>query len=292
MPKNKYHLTIFGGRTNSHWQCFQEMHNLVFWSLMDLGCDVSVQRNHIDTERVNIIFGWHEFHGPEHPVSVIRDNQCILFQGEQITQGGRPLPDWYFQSLIDSAATWDYSADHIQILKHNNVRAFHVPPSWHQRAKTITSLEEKESDVLFCGAKNLRRDYITKAIGVLCRVKVLADTYGAERDDAMAKTHLVLNVHYYPSQTLELLRISHALSNEIPVVSEISETNPYGDGIAMVSYRKLPAVVLALLSDKEKRTELARRGHETIQESLMVDVVRSALIESGFEAEDSVALVS
>jgi hypothetical protein len=278
-----YHITIVEPEGDPHWRCFVEIAKSIRCSLEDLGLEVTWDNNHIHNERVNIIFNWHMWSGARHPIEIIRQNRCILFQGEQIMQGGRPLPDWYFQSLIEADAVWDYSVEHIRILKHNKVKAFHVQPGYHPVLETIAPREKKEYDVLFIGSSNLRRQFMCSLLEPLCKLKWLTSSYGRERDADIAKARLVLNTHFYTAQTLELVRLAHLLTNRIPVISEVSDNNPYGDGIEMVEYRELPKTILGYLNNPSRLQQLAQRGYDAIIQQPMTRFVAQALVDSEME---------
>jgi hypothetical protein len=81
--------------------------------------------------------------------------------------------------------------------------------------------EEEDLDVLFYGALNERRRRVLEdCLARGLRVEHLFGVYGAARDRFIARAKLVLNVHFYPTQIFEAIRVSYLLSNRKVVLSE------------------------------------------------------------------------
>lgn len=276
----KYHVTIVRHMSNQFALCFREMSRLIQWGLQELGHDCTRNENQFAEDRTNIIFGLHEWWKPSNPLEVIRDYDCIIYQAEQLAPGGRRMPDWYFGALHHANAVWDYSPDNIGLLNLNGVKACHVPPAWHEKYEPIDNVwdQEKTIDALFMGALNGRRQYMLTLIGNLVdEVHVLTSTWGLERDEFMAKAKVLLNIHFYGSQTLELLRISHAINSGIPVVSEAANSNPYEDGICMVPYQDIPKAYLKLANSPQLMREQGQRGQDVFRATSMAETIQRAL---------------
>lgn len=284
-PPQKFHIATIRPEGIRFPLCFQPMAKLLQAGLRDLGYEVTRRENHLvdDEDTVNIVFGWHMWptgkkEKPPHPFLMLRNYRAILYQAEQIMPDGRELPDWYFASLKRAEGCWDYSSDHVEFMESQNLEPRHVPPAYHPSMETIDyDGTPKDIDVLFYGAMNPRRSFICHLLEQVCNTKVLVDVWGSELEDFIARSKLVLNVHYYPSQTLERLRISQLLANGVPVISEISENNPYGDGIKMVTYHDLLKTVMHYLRNDDERIALGLAGQEIFKQTLMVDVLRAAL---------------
>ena len=54
--------------------------------------------------------------------------------------------------------------------------------------------------------------------------------YGAERDRLIARSRLVLNVHYFPTHIFEMIRVSYLLANRTAVVAGAIRSGPPGIG--------------------------------------------------------------
>lgn len=288
----KFNITIIRPPGNRFPLCFLEMAKSIQWALQDLGHDVQRKENHIDADRTNIVFSWHDWwQDPSdpamHPVRVLRDNEMIIYQGEQLAPGGRSMPEWYLQGLREAAAVWEYSPDHIQLLLANDCNVKHVPPGWHPNQRTIDyENTPKTIDACFVGALNPRREFLMKLLGTLCRTAVLCDVWGQERDQILAASKLVANIHFYESQTLETLRLSHCLANSIPVFSEPSPINPYDDGIQCVNYRDMAKEVLFWIDNEPSLRRIGKNGHDIYCRTTMVEIVEAALMESPAVADE------
>jgi len=276
----KFHITTIREPQNMFPMCFREMARLLQWGLESAGHEVTRAENSFQEGRTNIIFGFHEWFKPtENPLAYIRDYDCIIYQAEQLAPGGRQMPDWYFGALHHCKAVWDYSQDNVDIAHRNGITSIHVPPAWHPKYTPIDNVgDQQDIDVLFMGALNGRRSFAVQLLGHLFdEVHVLQSTWGMERDEFMARAKILLNVHFYKSQTLELLRISHALNSGIPVVSEESPSNPWPNAIEAVPYEGLARKVMELLHSPNELIELGLRGQEVFHSTSMTDVVTQAL---------------
>ena len=58
-------------------------------------------------------------------------------------------------------------------------------------------------------------------------VQVLVGIYGAERDEYIARSKVILSVSFYASNILESTRVVHALANGKAVVAECSDQTEY-----------------------------------------------------------------
>lgn len=276
VDQDRYHVTIIRPKGNNFPLCYKEHAKAIQAGLQDLGLDCTFRENRLEEDRINIVFGWHMW-SKEHPLLTLRRYRIILYQGEQLAAGGRLMPDWYFRSMKEALAVWDYSQENIITLKPHGYAAQLVPPGWHERCAMIPRDVEQDIDVLFVGVLNLRREFMLKLLGSVCNCQALVDVWGEDRDSMIARSKIVLNIHYYSAATLELLRLGHLLANGVPVISEESDSNPYGDGIEMVPYRSLLPAVLQLLMDDKKREALGQRGRDAFERTPIVDCLSEAL---------------
>jgi hypothetical protein len=281
----KFHITMYRHVDNKYPYCFREMMRLIQWGLQEMGHDCTRSENSVHKDRTNIIFGFHEWWWPlKNPLEVIRDYDCIIYQAEQLSPGGRQMPDWYHGAMRHAKAVWEYSPDNLAILHRNGIPAVHVPPAWTPKYKAIDDIDtvQKDIDAVFMGAVNPRRQFALQLMGALVdEVHVLQSVWGDERDEYMARSKMMVNIHFYQSQTLELLRISHALNSAIPVVSEYSPSNPWEDAIKMVAYEHLGRAVVELSYSQEQRKKLGRRGQDAFRSVRIEDILEKALDSDG-----------
>lgn len=279
---DKYHVTTIRHPENTFPFCFREMSRLIQWGLQELGADCTRSENHFAEDRVNVVFGFHEwFHADRNPLQVIADHEVIIYQAEQLQPGGRKMPDWYFAAMQHCRDVWDYSLDNVAILQQNDFKVAHVPPAWHEKYDSIHREGEiKDTDVIFTGALNPRRQFMLAQLSQFCSCHALTQCWGMERDEYLARCKIGLNLHYYASQTLELLRIAHMLNSAIPVISEPADNNLWEGGLLMVPYQEICATVVRLLQNNEERLELGLKGQEVFRATSMADVIQKALSRS------------
>lgn len=187
--------------------------------LRRLGADVSLTKNRLRDDAVNLVFGAHL----GFPAEWTRRFCCIFVNLEQLGDGGAAVTPEYL-SLLRDAAVVDYDAE--------NVRAY----SAHPDDATIVSLgyaqyldeqpalpiEQRPIDLLFFGSVNPRREaFIRRIEGCGVQVSLLdRPLYGPERDAFVLQSKAVLNCHFYESARFEQVRAFHCLSLGTPVISE------------------------------------------------------------------------
>ena len=78
-------------------------------------------------------------------------------------------------------------------------------------------------DVLFYGSFNARRQKILDALrdrGLT--VKAVFGVFGADLDQLIARSKVVINIHFYDNGRLEMIRLFDLLANGRTIVSELN----------------------------------------------------------------------
>ena len=99
-------------------------------------------------------------------------------------------------------------------------RPTYVPIGYVPELTRIAPAPE-DIDVLFYGALSERRYAVLRDLhdrGL--RVKWLLGAFGASRDAWIARSKIVINVHYWEAKIFEIARVSYLLANRRAVVSE------------------------------------------------------------------------
>jgi hypothetical protein len=108
----------------------------------------------------------------------------------------------------------------------------------------------------------------------------LFGVYGEQRDAIIARSKLVLNIHYYPAKIFEIVRISWLLANAVCVVSEDSPLDSalesVQDGIVQAPYDRLVETCRKMIDDGTW-APMARRGLEVFRKNRQADFLRAAL---------------
>lgn len=203
----------------------------------------------------------------------------IAYQTEQI----RSECNWVskdYVNLLRTCEVWDYSRENIKALKTHGINAKFVPIRYMPCMTKFTSLpdSEKDIDVLFYGSTNARRIKILndlRAAGV--KTSKIFNVYGAERDAYIARSKIVLNMHFFENGIFEIFRCAHLFAHSKCVVSEFgcdSDLDTMYGPSAVLSYTKdIVETCLKLLHDDKRRRDTEIEAFEnfktpTLAESL------------------------
>jgi hypothetical protein len=262
---------------------FNEVAEALHHGLSALGHD-SVLTNRLDLdERRTIVLGSNLLvqYGLEPP------KDPIFYNLEQL---GDDLP-WMtmpeFVDLFRRYPHWDYSQANIEYLAALGLpRPTYVPIAYVPELTRIAPAAE-DIDILFYGALNGRRYAVLKELhdrGL--RVKWLPGVYGKSRDAWIARSKVVLNLHYFEAKIFAIVRVSYLLANRRAVVSEHSADptleRDLASGIAFANYNELVDRCVELVSDERARRELAERGYQAFaarDQAAILDRALSADLE-------------
>jgi hypothetical protein len=246
-----------------HSRAFHEVAEGLHLSLLALGHD-SVLTNRLDLDdRRTIVLGGnilvrHGLTPPKNP---------IFYNLEQL---GDDLPSTTLPAFFDlfrRYPTWDYSQGNIERLAVLGLpRPTYVPIGYVPELTRIAPAPE-DIDVLFYGASYERRYAVLRDLrdrGL--RVKWLSGVYGASRDAWIARSKIVLNIHYWEAKIFEIVRVSYLLANRRAVVSERGADSTLErdleSGVAFADYDELVDRCVELVGDERARRELAERGYQ------------------------------
>lgn len=249
------------------------------YGLMSLGHDSVLTTEARLTGRQHIVLGSNLL--PAYPLPLAED--AILYNLEQVDPGSQ----WFRPELIDvfrRYRIWDYSKKNAAALASLGVKVEQVVPvGYAQELSRIRFAEHRDIDVLFFGSMNPRRRLaIARLREAGLNVSAVFGVYGAERDALIARSKLLLNVHYYEAKVLEIVRISYLLANRCTVLSEggadPDETSLLNGGVAFTNFESLTTRATELIGRPHEREEIARRGYELMSGRLMSDYLRIALV--------------
>ncbi|MET0181745.1 MAG: hypothetical protein ABW199_02545 [Caulobacterales bacterium] len=210
------------------------------------------------------------------------DRPAVIYNFEQVSPNS-PFFQGGYLAAMKRYDTWDYSPRNIEALKALGVDAALCGVGYAPSLSRIPPAPTKDIDIVFVGQFHPRRHAILSALhDAGCSVVAAGSgCYGAERDQLYARAKIVLNIHYFDAHVFEIVRVSYLLANEICVVSEIgldqSLEAPFADSVAFAPYEKLVETCLALLSDEEKRTLIAREGRKAFAAMSQTPMLERAL---------------
>ncbi len=245
--KEKYRVVIIVPFGYVHSQCFTEVAFLIRNTLRDMEMDCDLTVNEMATDRINVVLGFHLLQNHES----LKKFRYIPYQLEQLSAIEGVFSPTVQQILSDASSVWDYSQENIAFLKQYGIQAKHVPVGFHRSLQQIVQQKDKDIDVLFFGSLGPRREVIINQLmnAAGLRVKTLFGVYSKERDEAIARAKIVLNVHHYNAKIFEAVRVSYLLNNACCVVSEESSVYPYpGVGLALVPYDSLVQTCATIVS--------------------------------------------
>ena len=253
-----------------HYLALQELAELIHFSVLELGLKSQITFNYCDNNpsTKNIVLGAHLLN--DNLIEDIPEN-TIIFNTEQIES----ITENWKKKILNLARKniifWDYSQYNLDYLsKTINIKGKLFQIGYQKELNRINHNIDKNIDVLFYGSINARREHIiNKLKDRKINVKTLFGVYGKERDDLIAKSKLILNMHMYDSKIFEIVRVFYLLSNSIPVITEVgSDTkfnNDFLDLICKSTYENIEKNIIYLLENDKKRIELGENGLNAIK---------------------------
>ena len=253
-----------------HYLALQELAELIHFSVLELGLKSQITFNYCDNNPLtkNIVLGAHLLN--DNLIEDIPEN-TIIFNTEQIES----ITENWKKKILNLARKniifWDYSQYNLDYLsKTINIKGKLFQIGYQKELNRINHNIDKNIDVLFYGSINARREHIiNKLKDRKINVKTLFGVYGKERDDLIAKSKLILNMHMYDSKIFEIVRVFYLLSNSIPVLTEVgSDTkfnNDFLDLICKSTYENIEKNIIYLLENDKKRIELGENGLNAIK---------------------------
>jgi hypothetical protein len=273
---SRYSIWVVSPPNYIHSQAFDEVALAFNAAFRALGLECEIVREPLRLGDVSIVLGANLLHA----VPVPPGKRLILFNLEQITPGSPWLTDAYL-ALLRRYPVWDYSEGNIAELARMGIKAEHCGIGYVPELTRIAPAPE-DIDVLFVGSVNDRRLTVLKQLATQgVNVEARFNVYGAERDAFLARSKIMLNVHFYESRLFEIVRVSYLLANHKCVVSETGADRAieqqFEPGIAFAPYEKLAETCVRLLQNPAARRETAEAGFTRIKSMPQTEYLRQAL---------------
>jgi len=283
-----YQLTVIEPPGYPHTGALVELVNLVGNGLADLtGREPTVSVNSAAPGRRIVLFGAHLI-SPENWAAAREGlpatEKIIVYNTEQVDRSVPWFGETYFSILRDPRViVWDYSTHNVAALADLGVVARHVPIGYHRALTRIPARQLEDIDVLFYGSMNDRRAKVITQMGDAgVGVDAVFGVYGKDRDAMIARSKIVLNMHYYETNIFEEVRVSYLLANRKFVLAEVNDIDDLPDpellnGIYPSTYDDLASSALDALSvDGEDRFRIACAGWQWIMDRPEVEILREA----------------
>jgi len=270
---DRYNVVLIQPPGYPHSLALMEVARLLDCSFRSLGRQSEIRFNQFDPGATNVVVGYHLV--PDAGAAL--PNRYIVYQLEQLCG----VPEWlrpdHLEILRGAEQVWEYSPQNLPFLaQHGIERSRLLPLGFHEKLQTIVP-QTPRFDVLFYGSINRRRQEILSRLARRVRLKTLFGVYGDSRDQYIACSRIVLNVHYYESQLMEQVRLSYLLNNRCCVVSEDSPDNPYKDAVITAPYHDLVECCCRRLAGPSSPDLAAETGFEFFRRRKMVDYLSQIL---------------
>jgi len=117
----------------------------------------------------------------------------------------------------------DYSEHNVKVLESWGAPAVILMPLGYVPELDRLQKAKPVYDLLFYGGRNQRRIEVLNQIrnaGV--NFHYLNGVYGPDRDNFIEQSKVVLNLHLYPSEIFELVRVNYLMHNKVCVLTELN----------------------------------------------------------------------
>ncbi len=263
-----------------HSETFAELAQTFRDAFQALGAPAQVAENRFDPAAVNLILGWHLLDSTQ---EAALPAQCILYNLEQMDERNQHLRDRLVR-LSERCEIWDYSRRNVEILHRAGIsKGIQLVPIGTMPGLTrIPAAPNQDIDVLFYGSINDRRRHILDALQATgLRVHTAFGVYGRKRDALISRTKVVLNLHFYESSILEMVRLSYLWANRKAVVAECRPETDLEAGLEgaarFVPYGQLVAACQELVADTAARATLESRAYEIMSARSEAEILRKVL---------------
>lgn len=277
MPPARFAVATVSPPGYAHCAAFREVAETLHHGLRALGHDSILTDDTVPRGRRPIVLGSNLLPSTRQRLSA----EAILYNLEQLDPGS----PWLVPELLDLFRThevWDYSDRNAAQYPSLGLPPPRVVPIGYVPHLTRIAPQEEDIDVLFYGSINGRRRRILDALRERgLRVEEAFGVYGVERDRLIARSRLVLNVHYYEAKVFEIVRVSYLLANRRCVVSERGvddlDERLLARGVAFAAYDELVDACARLVADPPERARIAAEGFALVSARDEVPILRSAL---------------
>jgi hypothetical protein len=266
-----------------HHHAFDEVAEVLSAAFRALGGSAPIVKSQWEwAGRAPIVLGGHLL-APSAGVDLPR--HAILFNFEQV-DANSPWVNSAYLSLLKRYAVLDYSIANTQALQASGIgHARHFPIRFMPILARVGTAADCDIDVLFYGSMNERRALILEGLQARgLNVVHLFGVYGAQRDAAIARAKVIVNIHFFAAGIFEAVRVCYLLANGKCVVSEGRPDDPdiadIADGIVVCAFHEIVDRCIELIEDDAKREALARRGRTAIAATTQADILGAAFASS------------
>jgi hypothetical protein len=277
---DKFSVLIVSPPSYAHSECFREVAETLNAGLIGLGYQSTVTDKIIPGTRT-IVLGSNLLAAYPNYASLVPQGS-IIYNLEQLENNQFWRSSQFF-ALVRRFTVWDYATENCSVFRKHGIAVQQILPiSYHEVLSRIQRSALQDIDVLFIGSMNERRHAIMNRMRHAgLNAIALFGKYGKERDAYIARSKLLLNMHFHPAKILEQVRVSYYLANKIPVLSESSADkntdSEWSRGVYFSEYENLTRSAILLCQDETQRSELGNRGFDFIKTRPITHHLRTAL---------------
>lgn len=191
----------------------------LYHSLCRLGYVCRIVRNGFWQKATNIVINLSDF--PDLDVAQLPED-CIIYNMEQLVAGSKGVTPGYLAACA-RLPVWDYSQANVDRFaqRYGITGVRYVPLGYCPEMTRLDPDYPKDIDVLLYGSLNARRLAVVNALRTAgVNAMALYNVFGLERDILIARSRLVLNLHYYVPGIQEIIRLGYLWANSKCVVCE------------------------------------------------------------------------
>lgn len=205
----------------------------------------------------------------------------IIYNLEQILIGSPWITEKYL-NLLRSHEVWDYSRQNMRALLKLGIANTKYCQIGYVPELTRIKPAPCDIDILWYGSLNERRSQILQKLHDMgYNVKALFGVYGEQRDAYIARSRIVLNIHFYESKVIEIGRIYYLLANRRFVISEKGNDQELEeqirDGLVLTDYDNLVEECVKYLKEDSSRQKIAEKGFTIISSFSQVQFLNDVL---------------
>lgn len=262
---------------------YREVIDTIFWGLKKMGHRVTYTVNDFSADAVNIVFGSQIL-----PIDelVALPRNTIIYNLEQMRSPTNYQSTQEFRYCAENFRIWDYSPANLRAWQDVDVKNIEIVPIGYAPVlSSIPKARNQDIDVLFYGSPIGNRLDIFKAIcGSGLKAMFVSGFYGAERDELIARSKIVLNV---PSDDkagiFEIVRVSYLWANKKAVIADLQPNAYIEDDIkGSVKFSPFADIVKnchALIEDYPTRVAVEEAGFAAISKRDITAILKAAAIE-------------
>lgn len=203
----------------------------------------------------------------------VLQNKNVIPPGAVIYQLEQFVPRWMNSVYLDclkSRIVWDFSQRNVEKFREFGMKNVHLCRVGARPSLPKKTTAKKDIDVLFYGSWNARRKAVLNALRARGLKVHDIGGWGSKRQQNIARAKVLLNIHYYDTSCLEVVRLMPALEQGAFVVSETGSDAAmdaeFADGIVFAPYSKLVETVLAQVRRPQaERDQMVANALATIQ---------------------------